>query len=89
VGISDAQPVLQFQHQVDDLRLHRDIERRDRLVRDDQRRRQRTPIHSGMTGNGSSYPLAIARSLMTSRFPASVNCTRSKYGNWFPTVATA
>ena len=39
--IGDAQPVLQFQHQVDDLRLHRNVQRGDRLVRHDQRRRQR------------------------------------------------
>ena len=36
-----AEPVLQVEQQVDDLRLHRDVERRDRLVGDDQRRIER------------------------------------------------
>ena len=39
--IGQPQPVLQLQQQVDDLRLHRNVERGDRLVRHDQRRVQR------------------------------------------------
>ena len=39
--IGEAEPVLQVEQQVDDLRLDRDVERRDRLVGDDQRRVQR------------------------------------------------
>ena len=35
------QPVLQIEQQVDDLRLHRDVERRYRLVGDHQRRIER------------------------------------------------
>src|SRR6516162_7898130 len=34
--IGEAEPVLQLEHEVDDLRLHRDVQRRDRLVGDDQ-----------------------------------------------------
>ena len=35
--VGDAELALQALQQVDDLRLHRDVERRDRLVADDQR----------------------------------------------------
>ena len=39
--VGELQPLLQIQQQVHDLRLHRDVERRDRLVGDDERRLQR------------------------------------------------
>jgi hypothetical protein len=39
--VGDAEFALQVLQQVEDLRLHRHIQRRDRLVRDDQRRLQR------------------------------------------------
>ena len=47
------QALLQFQEQIDDLRLHRDVERRDRLVGDDERR---------IEGEGTreADPLALA-----------------------------
>ena len=39
--IGQLQPLLQIHQQVDHLRLHRDVERRDRLVGDDERRIER------------------------------------------------
>ena len=48
--IGEAELVLQVAHQIEDLRLHRDIERRGRLVADDelgfrgQRARDRDPL---------------------------------------------
>ena len=35
-SIGQAEALLQILHQVEDLRLHRDVERRDGLVRDDE-----------------------------------------------------
>ena len=39
--VGQAEPLLQVEQQVDDLRLHRDVERRDRLVGDDEARVER------------------------------------------------
>ncbi len=39
----EAHVALQVAHQVEDRRLHRDVERRHRFVRDEQRRREREP----------------------------------------------
>ena len=53
--VGQAEPVLQFQQQVDDLRLHRDIERRDRLIRHDQLR-----IERERPRDADTLPLAAA-----------------------------
>ena len=47
--IGQAEPVLQVEQQVEDLRLHRDVERRDRLVGDDQR--------SGSSASARAMPM--------------------------------
>ena len=51
--VGQAEPVLQVEQQVDDLRLDRDVERRDRLVGDDQRRVERE-----RAGDADALPLA-------------------------------
>ena len=56
--ISQPKIVLQRLEQVENLRLHRHVERRSRLVADDQLR-----LHSERTGNGNALPLP-ARELM-------------------------
>ena len=50
--ISEAEPRLQILEQVDDLRLDRHVERRDRLVADDQLRLDRE-------GAGDADPLTL------------------------------
>ena len=39
--IRESEPLLEIEQQIDDLRLHRDVERRDGLVADDERRLER------------------------------------------------
>ena len=56
--IGKAEPLLKVDHQVQDLRLHRDVERRCRLVADDE-----LGIARQRTGNGDALPLA-ARELV-------------------------
>ena len=51
--ISQSEFLLQILQQIDDLRLHRNIERTDRLVADDELR-----IHRERPGN--PHPLALA-----------------------------
>ena len=51
--VGQAEPFLQLEHQVQDLRLHRHVERRDRFVGDDQPRVERQRA-------GDADPLALA-----------------------------
>ena len=53
--IRQLQLLLQVHQQVDDLRLHRDVERRDRLVEDEERRVQRERARQA-----DALPLAAA-----------------------------
>ena len=54
--IGQAEAALQVHHQVDDLRLHRHVERRDRLVADDQPR-----LDGQRPGDADPLALAAAR----------------------------
>ena len=51
--VGQSEPFLQLEHEVQDLRLHRDVERRDRLVGDDQ-----TWIQCRRAGDPDSLTLA-------------------------------
>ena len=53
--VREAQPLLQIEQQIHDLRLHRDVERRDRLVADDERRLERERAREA-----DALPLAAA-----------------------------
>ncbi len=58
----EAEPVLQLEQQVDDLRLHRDVERRDRFVRDHERR-----IERERAGDADALPLASGEGVRETR----------------------
>ncbi len=64
--IRDAQLVLQLLKHIDDLRLNRHIQRRNRLVADDELR-----VHRECPGNADALPLA-AGELM--RIPGGMLC---------------
>ena len=53
--VGEAEPLLQIEQQVHDLRLHGDVERRDRLVGDDERRLERERAR-----DADALPLAAA-----------------------------
>ena len=53
--VRELQPLLQIHQQVDHLRLHRDVERRHRLVEDDERRVERERARQA-----DALPLAAA-----------------------------
>ena len=53
--VGQLQSLLQFHQQIHDLRLHRDVERRHRLVGDDERRVQRQ-----RAGQPDALPLSAA-----------------------------
>ena len=68
--IGEPQRLLQIQQQVEDLRLHGDVERGNRLVGDDQRRVQRQRA-------GDADPLALAAAELV-RIPVEVRPGRAR-----------
>ena len=63
--VRQLQPLLQIHQQVDDLRLDRDVQRRDRLVGDDERRveRQRAREADALTLSAAEL-VRIAREMV-------------------------